>query len=211
MGRQCPAWMAIFFFSVPWYPAVDTCENPWNYISHLPRSAVAWYGLELAWYDLESWWSMISSAESTALLSLGIAKVSSHVLRPGKKHRRQTMMRWDLGFRQWMGNGSFQKNTSNCWNHKCFFFPLDLRSPESLMIFAYFLDIFWYWLFEVLSLLLPCVWRAFQSPGRLMLAHNWSGSTETSRSSSSWSWYPTSCFKKHRLGGWLVGWLMLTA
>lgn len=76
------------------------------------------------------------------------------------------------------------------------------------MIFDDFCIFFGIDFLRTLSLLLPCVWRAFQSPGRLMLAHSWSGSTETSRSSSSWSWYPTSCFKKHRLGGWLVGWCL---
>ena len=101
-------------------------------------SGLIWAWIGLIWsrilmiYDIKCW-----------IHSFVIAKVSSHVLRPGKKHRRQTTMRWDLGFRQWMGNGSFQKTPATV-EIKVFFFPLDLRSPESLMIFAYFLVLtFW--------------------------------------------------------------------
>lgn len=42
-----------------------------------------------------------------------------------------------------------------------------------------------------LSFVLPWVWRAFQSPGLLMLAHNWSGVTATSRVSSSSGFWST--------------------
>ena len=81
-------------------------------------------------------WSMISRTESTALLSLGIAKGSSHLLRPGKKHRRQTTMRWDLGCGQWF----IPKKTITVEIRSVF----SSWSPE----LKWFLHIFWYLFFE---------------------------------------------------------------